>query len=75
VWTTVPSVTVTVTVDVPAGVGVSRFTVAEPGLVATVDVAVTVTFAGVGNVAGAVYSPLVLIEPLPLPPVTAQVTV
>jgi len=47
----------------------------EPGEVAAVDVAVTTTVDGEGTVAGAVYSPLELIVPLALPPVTAHVTV
>jgi len=73
----VPSVTVTVTICfVTGGVGVWRFTVADPTTrtALAADVAVTVTFAGLGSVAGAMYSPLPLIEPLPLP-ITAQVTV
>jgi hypothetical protein len=61
---------------VPAGVGVRRFTVAEPDLlVSAADVAVTVTGElGLGSAGGAVYSPLASIVPLALPPVTAQVT-
>lgn len=70
-----PSVTVNVIGYVPAGVGVCRFTVAVPGLVAADEVAVMVTAAGLGSVAGAVYNPVWSIVPLPLPPVTAQVTV
>jgi hypothetical protein len=50
-------------------------TVADPGDDAADDVAVTVTAAGFGTVAGAVYKPLELIVPLALPPVTAHVTV
>jgi len=75
VLTTGPSVTVTVTGNVPDGVGVRRLTVAEPGgLPAAADVAVTLTLVGLGNVAGAVYSPVWSIVPLALPPTTAQVT-
>jgi len=61
---------------VPAGVGVWRFTVAVPGLVAAADVAVMVMAElGFGSVTGAVYRPLFgSIEPLPVPE-TAQVTV
>ena len=70
-----PSVTVTVIGKVPVGVGVRRFTVAEPDLVASAcDVATTLTAAGLGRVAGAVYRPVALIVPLPLPPVTDHVT-
>jgi len=70
----VPSVAVTVTAEVPAGVGVCKFTVAVPGLVAAVDVAVMVMGEfGLGSVGGAVYNPVWLIEPFPLPE-TAHVT-
>ncbi len=71
-----PSVTVNVIGEVPAGVGVCRVTVAVPGLVAADEVAVMVMAElGLGSVAGAVYNPVWSIEPLALPPVTAQVTV
>jgi hypothetical protein len=51
-------------------------TVAVPVFVASAtDVAVTVTAAGLGSVAGAVYRPVLSIVPLALPPLTAQVTV
>jgi hypothetical protein len=60
--------------NVPNGVGVSTFTVADPGAVVAGDVAVTVTVAGMGTTAGDVYSPDALIVPFALPPVTAQVT-
>ncbi len=70
-----PSVTPTVTGYVPAGVGVRRFTVAGPDLVGSAaDVAVTVTFEGLGSAGGAVYRPVASIVPLALPPVTAHVT-
>ena len=47
-------------------------TVAEPDLVVSAwEVAVTVTFAGLGTVAGAVYTPIDEIVP---PPLTLQVT-
>jgi hypothetical protein len=50
-------------------------TVAEPDLVESAcEVAVTVTFAGVGTVAGAVYTPVAEIVPLLGPPLTLQVT-
>jgi len=70
-----PSVPRTVTVYVPAGVGVWMVTVAVP--VATGDVAVVaVTVTGpAGAAEGAVYRPLLAsIVPLPLPPSTAHVT-
>ena len=61
---------------VTAGVGALSVTVAEPGVVAADEVAVTVKGElGLGSAAGAVYSPVWSIEPLALPPVTAQVTV
>jgi hypothetical protein len=60
--------------DVPKAVGVSTFTVAKPGDGAAGDVAVTVTAAGFGTTAGAVYSPDAFTVPFALPPVTAQVT-
>jgi hypothetical protein len=51
------------------------FTVAVPGAVASAEVAVTVTDAGLGTVGGDVYKPFASIVPFVLPPVTAQVTV
>jgi hypothetical protein len=42
--------------------------------VAAADVAVTVTVAGLGTTAGAVYRPVPSTVPLALPPVTAHVT-
>ena len=54
--------------------GVNRLMVAEPGVPGFGDVAVTVTAAGFGSDAGAVYSPLELMVPKALPPRTAQVT-
>jgi hypothetical protein len=71
-----PSVTVTVIGNVPAAVGVCRFTVAVPGVLVAADVAVMVMGElGLGSVLGAVYRPVeLLIEPLPVPE-TAQVTV
>lgn len=74
-WTIDPSVTVTVTVFGPAGVGARRFTVAVPGLLVAADVAVTVMGElGLGSAVGAVYRPPVwLIVPVPVPK-TAQVT-
>jgi hypothetical protein len=38
------------------------------------DVAVTVTLAGLGTVAGAAYTPALVIFPLPAPPATLHVT-
>ena len=73
-WAADPSITVTVTGYVPLGVGVRRFTVAEPGVPGFADVAVTVTEVELGSDAGAVYSPLEVMVPLALPPETAQVT-
>ena len=50
-------------------------TVADPGVVECVDVAVTVIAEfGFGKVAGAVYRPFASIVPFALPPLTAQVT-
>jgi hypothetical protein len=50
-------------------------TVAEPDLVESAwEVAVTVTFAGLGTVVGAVYTPLDVMVPLLAPPPTLQVT-
>lgn len=76
--TTAPSVIVTVIGYVPAGVGVSRFTVAVPGVVVAVDVAVIVSLVGLGRATGAVYSPVALMVPTvafpPVTPATAQVT-
>jgi hypothetical protein len=68
------SLKVTVTVEGPLGVGVKRFTVAEPEA-PEVAVALTVTAAGLGSEAGAVYRPLELIVPYALPPVTDQAMV
>jgi hypothetical protein len=59
---------------VPTPVGDCTVTVADPGEVASADVAVTVTVAGFGTTAGAVYNPVVSTVPFALPPVTAQVT-
>jgi hypothetical protein len=54
VWTSDPSAAVTVTEDVPAGVGDWKFTVADPTFVGSAaEVAVTVAL-GPGAVAGAV---------------------
>jgi len=49
---TVTSVAVTVTLNVPTAVGTRISTVPDPGVVAPDDVAVTVTVAGFGTVAG-----------------------
>jgi hypothetical protein len=50
-------------------------TVAEPDLVGSAcEVAITVTFAGFGTIAGAVYTPADEIVPLLAPPLTLQVT-
>ena len=65
---------VTVICDVPTAVGASTFTVADPGAVASADVAVTVTVAGFGTNAGVVYSPVPSTVPFVVPPATAQVT-
>ena len=64
----------TVTVEGPLGVGVKRFTVAEPEA-PEVAVALTVTAVGLGREAGAGYRPLELIVPYALPPVTDQAMV
>jgi hypothetical protein len=61
--------------DVPRGVALLRVTVADPGEIAKVDVAVIVTVAGFGLTEGAMYIPLASIVPFALPPVTAHVTV
>jgi len=67
-----PSVAVTVTLDVPKAVGVRTVTVAGPEwLGSATEVAITVTVAGFGTVAGAAYRPFTSIEP---PPDTDQVT-
>ena len=62
-----PSLAVTVTLDVPKAVGVRMVTVAGPEwLGSATEVAVTVTVAGFGTVAGAVYRPVFAsIEPPP----------
>ena len=73
-WAADPSIAVTVTGYVPLGVGVRRFTVADPGVPGSAEVAVTVTAVELGSDAGAVYSPLEEMDPLALPPETAQVT-
>jgi hypothetical protein len=65
---TVGGATVTVTC------GPVSVTVAVPGAVASGEVAVTVTVAGLGIVSGAVYSPFESMVPFVLPPVTAHVT-
>ena len=54
----------------------TTITVKEPDFVVSAcEVAVIVTFAGFGTVAGAVYAPVEVIVPLPEPPLTLQVTV
>jgi hypothetical protein len=68
------AVAVTVICVVPSAVGVATVTNVDPGDVAAADVAVTVTVAGFGTTAGAVYSPVPSTVPLVLPPMTAQVT-
>ena len=68
------AIAVTVICDVPNRVGVCTVTAADPGEVAAADAAVTVTVAGFGTSAGAVYSPVASTAPFALPPVTAQVT-
>ena len=72
VWVTPPPVAVTVTVNVPDGVGALIVTVAAPYFITSAcDIADTVTVAGLGTVAGAVYRPVGSIVPaLALPPVT-----
>ena len=67
------AVAVTVICDVPTAVGAFTFTEADPAVPVAV-VAVTVTVAGFGTDAGAVYSPVPSTVPFALPPVTAQVT-
>lgn len=71
----VPPVAVAVTViwDVPNAVGADTVTKADPA-VPEVGVAVIVTVAGFGAIAGAVYRPFPMITPFALPPVIAQVT-
>ena len=68
------SVAVTVICEIPSAVGVAILANAEPGAVATGEVAVTVIVAGVGTIAGAVYKPVESTVPLAFPPATAQVT-
>lgn len=65
---------VTLICDVPNAVGVATVTKVDPGKAASADVAVTVTVAGLGTTAGAVYRPVPSTVPFELPPVTAQVT-
>jgi hypothetical protein len=69
-----PAVAVTVICDVPNAVGVATVTNVDPGFAAAADVAVTVTVAGFGTTAGAVYRPVPSTVPLALPFMTAQVT-
>src|SRR3984893_7671885 len=65
--------TTTVMFDGPAVV--VTVTVADPDLVGSLcEMAMIVTCAGAGTVAGAVYSPLPEIVPFALPPTTVQVT-
>jgi hypothetical protein len=66
---------VTVICDVPKLVGVASVTRVDPGELASADVAVTVTVAGLGTTAGVVYSPVPSTWPFAPPPVTAHVTV
>jgi hypothetical protein len=70
---TVEGETITVIFDGPAIVVIVK--VAEPDFVESrFEVAVMATCSGVGTVAGAVYSPVLEIVPLALPPTTLQVT-
>jgi hypothetical protein len=67
---------VTVICDVPKPAGACTVTAADPDLVGSAAaVAVTVTDAGFGTDAGAVYNPPASTVPFPLPGATDQVTV
>jgi hypothetical protein len=63
------------TLTVPAAVAAVTVTLADPDFVASAcEIAVTVTVAGFGTVAGAVYIPPLEILPFAVPPLTLQVT-
>jgi len=63
------------TLTVPAAVAAVTVTLADPDFVASAcEVAVTVTVAGFGTVAGAVYIPPLEMFPFAVPPLTLQVT-
>ena len=68
------AVAVTVICDVPNPVGASTVTAADPGEVASADVAVTLTAAGFGVAAGVVYNPVPSTVPFAPPPATVHVT-
>ena len=68
------AVAVTVICEAPKPVAGATVTKVDPGVAAAVEVAIIVTVAGFGTVAGAVYSPVASMEPFTLPPLTVQVT-
>jgi len=62
------------TLTVPAAVAAVTVTLADPDFASASEVAVTLTVAGFGTVAGAVYIPPLEILPFAVPPSTLQVT-
>lgn len=59
---------------VPKPVGVATVTKVDPGEMASVDDAATVTVAGLGTTGGTLYRPVPSTVPFEFPPETAQIT-